>query len=94
MKQEFSRSGWTKARGFAAKPVLENFANRIDPRGYNGAPLLGLQGTVIKSHGSADAYAFARAIAIAIKEVQQAVPSRISALLAAAQHFRPSAAQA
>jgi len=94
MKQEFSRSGWTKARGLAAKPVLENFAKRIDPRGYNGAPLLGLQGTVIKSHGSADAFAFGRAIAIAIKEVQQAVPSRISELLATAQHLRPAALQA
>ncbi len=94
MKQEFTRSGWTKARAYAAKPVLEKLARRIDPRGYNGAALLGLQGTVIKSHGSADAYAFARAIAIAVKEVQQAVPARISELLAAAQHLRPAAAQA
>ena len=94
MKQEFSKNGWTKARAYAAKPVLENFAKRIDPRGYNGAALLGLQGTVIKSHGSADAFAFARAIGIAIKEVQQAVPARISNLMAAAQHLLqpPSAA--
>ena len=87
MKQEFTRSNLAKARAYAARPVLENFAKRIDPRGYNGAALLGLQGTVIKSHGSADAYAFARAIGIAIKEVQQAVPARISHLLAAAQHL-------
>jgi glycerol-3-phosphate acyltransferase PlsX len=93
MKQEFTRSGMAKARAFAAKPVLENFAKRIDPRGYNGAALLGLQGTVIKSHGSADAFAFARAIGIAIKEVEQAVPTRISELLASAQHLRPAAAQ-
>ena len=90
MKQEFTRSSMTKARAYAAKPVLEKLAMRIDPRGYNGAPLLGLQGTVIKSHGSADAFAFARAIAIAIKEVQQSVPARISALLASAQHLAPT----
>ena len=94
MKQEFTRSGWTKARALAAKPVLEKLAMRIDPRGYNGAPLLGLQGTVIKSHGSADAYAFARAIAIAIKEVEQSVPARISTLLASAQHLLPTVAAA
>lgn len=93
MKQEFSRSVLAKARAYAAKPVLESLARRIDPRGYNGAALLGLQGTVIKSHGSADAFAFARAIGIAIKEVQQAVPARISELLASAQHLRPAIAE-
>jgi glycerol-3-phosphate acyltransferase PlsX len=82
MKQEFTRSGLAKARGLAAKPVLKNLAARMDPRGYNGAALLGLKGTVIKSHGGADAYSFANAITIAIKEVQQAVPARISAMMA------------
>jgi glycerol-3-phosphate acyltransferase PlsX len=89
MKQEFTKNQLTKARAYAAKPVLENFAKRMDPRGYNGAALLGLQGTVIKSHGSADAYAFARAIGIAVKEVQQGVPARISHLLAAARPASP-----
>jgi glycerol-3-phosphate acyltransferase PlsX len=56
---------------------------QIDPRRYNGAGLLGLRGTVIKSHGSADALAFANAIAVAAVVVRQQVPERISSQLQA-----------
>ena len=44
-------------------PVLQRFKRRVDPRGYNGAALLGLRGLVFKSHGSADAFAFGTALA-------------------------------
>lgn len=91
MKQEFTRDGLAKARGLAAKPVLKNLAARMDPRGYNGAALLGLRGTVIKSHGGADAYSFGRAINIAVKEVQNEVPQRISRLLSNATHAATAA---
>ena len=63
--------------------MLRAFARRIDPRRYNGASLLGLQGIVIKSHGSADALAFANAIKIAMLEVEKAVPQRINKHLTA-----------
>ena len=43
-------------------PVLTAFKKRFDHRHYNGAALLGLQGLVFKSHGSADAFAFERAL--------------------------------
>jgi glycerol-3-phosphate acyltransferase PlsX len=43
--------------------VLKRFKARVDPRGFNGAALLGLRGLVFKSHGSADAYAFGNALA-------------------------------
>jgi glycerol-3-phosphate acyltransferase PlsX len=46
----------------AALPVLRRVSRRIDHRRYNGAALLGLRGVVVKSHGSADAYAFACAL--------------------------------
>jgi glycerol-3-phosphate acyltransferase PlsX len=42
--------------------VLTAFKKRMDHRRYNGAALLGLQGLVFKSHGSADAFAFERAL--------------------------------
>jgi hypothetical protein len=45
-------------------PVLRPSSSRIDPRRYNGASLLGLRGIVLKSHGGADAVAFANAIRI------------------------------
>jgi len=77
MKEEFNHSWFTKILGLFALPVLKALKRRIDPRRYNGASLLGLQGIVIKSHGGADALAFANAVEIAIEEVANAIPSRI-----------------
>lgn len=81
MVQEFQRNILTRAAALVARPVLRALVRRIDPRRYNGASLLGLQGIVIKSHGGADAVAFANAIQIAILEVENAVPQRIRFLL-------------
>lgn len=83
MSQEFKRNPLTRLAGLIALPVLRAFGRKIDPRRYNGASLLGLQGTVVKSHGGADALAFANAIQVAILEVEQAVPRRIDAHLSA-----------
>ena len=77
LRSEFSRNWLTRLAALAATPVLKAFRDRIDPRRYNGASLLGLQGIVIKSHGSADDFAFAKAIDIAIMEVAQNIPNRI-----------------
>ncbi len=62
IKQEFTRNPLTKLAALAALPVLKRFKQRVDPRRYNGAALLGLRGLVFKSHGSADAYAFEQAL--------------------------------
>ncbi len=62
MKMEFSRNVFTKVAAIVAYPVLTAFKNRMDHRRYNGAALLGLQGLVFKSHGSADIFAFERAL--------------------------------
>ncbi|HUS23964.1 MAG TPA: phosphate acyltransferase PlsX [Candidatus Binatia bacterium] len=83
MKEEFTANLWHRLAAFAAYPALKSLGKRIDPRNYNGASFVGLNGTVIKSHGSADAIAFANAIRMAVLEVEKDVPSRISALLAA-----------
>lgn len=83
LKQEFKRSLWNQFVGLIARPVLQAFGNRIDPRRYNGASLLGLQGVVVKSHGGADALAFANAIDIALLEIAKDVPAKIAARLAA-----------
>ena len=48
------------SRHWSRRPVLKRFKSRVDHRRYNGAALLGLRGIVIKSHGSADAFAFGR----------------------------------
>lgn len=60
--QEFTRHWWTKLIGALSYPVLSAFKRRIDHRAYNGAVMLGLNGIVVKSHGSADSVAFAYAI--------------------------------
>lgn len=83
MREAFSRNLLTRLAGAIAMPVLKAFRNRIDPRRYNGASLLGLRGIAIKSHGGADALAFENAINVAALEVQKAVPERIDHLLEA-----------
>ena len=61
--------------------AFRQLRNRMDPRRYNGATLVGLNGIVVKSHGSADAYAFMHAIATAVVEVEKQVPQQIGNLL-------------
>ncbi len=81
MKEEFSRTPFTRLAGLLARPALRALRDRIDPRRYNGASFIGLQGIVIKSHGSADRLSFAHAIREAVKEVEQDVPQRIRSQL-------------
>jgi glycerol-3-phosphate acyltransferase PlsX len=77
MKEAFMRNWLTKLMGLLVKPILKPFIKRIDPSLYNGATFIGLQGTVIKSHGGANILAFARAIEEAILGVEKNVPDLI-----------------
>lgn len=77
MREEFSRSIFSMLAGLIAKPVLNKFKKRVDPRMYNGASMLGLKGIVIKSHGSADIFSYANAIEIALLEIEKSVPDHI-----------------
>jgi len=79
LREEFSRGLLTKLAALVALPVLRAFRERLDPRRYNGASLLGLRGIVIKSHGSADVFAFGQALERAVEEVRNSVPQRIAA---------------
>jgi phosphate acyltransferase len=78
VKQAFKQNGWTQLIGLLAWPILRRVYKQLDPTYYNGASLVGLQGIVIKSHGSADIPAFTQAIHQAVIEVEQAVPQQIS----------------
>ncbi len=77
LKAEFKRNILNKLIAIIAMPVLKAFGKRLDPRAYNGASLLGLNGIVIKSHGGADQYAFGKAILEARQEVIKDVPNMI-----------------
>lgn len=82
LKQQFKRNIFSKLAAIIALPVLKAFREDVDPRRYNGASLLGLQGVVIKSHGGADSLSFANAIAIARQEAIKNVPQKINDELA------------
>lgn len=70
LREEFSRNVVTKLAGLVALPVLNAFRKRVDHRRYNGASLLGLKGIVVKSHGSADVFAYLCAIERAAEEAR------------------------
>ncbi|HEX6008222.1 MAG TPA: phosphate acyltransferase PlsX [Burkholderiales bacterium] len=78
LREEFSRNALTRIAGAIALPVLNAFKRRVDHRRYNGAMLLGLRGIVVKSHGSADAFAFRFAIERAVGEARTGVLAHIA----------------
>lgn len=81
LKREFQKNLFSRLQALLARPVLKNLALTMDSRHYNGASLVGLNGIVIKSHGSADSYAFQHAIDTALVEVENQVPHQIGSLL-------------
>lgn len=81
LKQEFRKNLITKLAAIVALPVLQAVRKILDPRRYNGASLLGLNGIVVKSHGGADISSFLNAIKIASIEIENEVPQRISSVL-------------
>ena len=81
LRSAFTKNWFAKLQALLARSVLKNLAVEMDPRNYNGATLVGLNGIVIKSHGSADSYAFLHAIDTAVVEVQNQVPTQIGTLM-------------
>jgi phosphate acyltransferase len=85
LRQEFTRNPWRMFVAWLATPVRNALRARMDPGRYNGGSLLGLRGIVIKSHGSADVYAFGQALERAVEEVRNDVPQRIAQRMAQLQ---------
>jgi phosphate acyltransferase len=82
LKEGFSGGILQTMAGIVAYPVLKAFKNRVDHRRYNGAALLGLRGLVLKSHGSADAFAFERALARAYDAAHHDLLAKVQARIA------------
>jgi glycerol-3-phosphate acyltransferase PlsX len=78
LREEFTRSTMRKLGYLAARPALNALRTRIDPRRYNGASMVGLNGIVIKSHGGADLFGFQRALEVAVLEARNGVPAQIA----------------
>lgn len=89
LREEFTRNLLTRIAGLVARPVINAFKRRVDHRRYNGATLIGLRGVVIKSHGSADVFAFEFAIERAVEEARTGVLQHIEERMT---HIHESAA--
>ena len=68
----------SKLGAWFAGPALRQMLARLDPDKHNGAPLLGLRGVVVKSHGRSGPRATTHAILEAGREVEKNVPARIA----------------
>ena len=77
IKDEFSRTPFSKLAALVAMPVLQRFKARLDHRRYSGGALLGLRGLVFKAHGSSDAFAFERALARAYDAARNRLLDRV-----------------
>ena len=77
LKNAYKSSLISKIGYFLSKPAINRFKTRIDPRKYNGAVLLGLNGIVVKSHGGTDAFGFCNAISVAISLIENSYINEI-----------------
>ena len=84
MKEAFRAGFWSKIAALLAMNSLKRLQKRIDPRRVNGGVFLGLNGTVIKSHGSADETGVAAAINLAYQLSDAGFLERMAARVAQA----------
>jgi phosphate acyltransferase len=77
IKKAFGSSIFAKIGYMFVKPALKRTLIEIDERTHNGAMLVGLNGVVVKSHGSADKVAFANAISVAYELAKHKINDRI-----------------
>jgi len=73
LMDSFKSSAFNKFAGMLSKNALNRMKAKIDPRRYNGALLLGLNGVVVKSHGNSDSIGIQHALITAIEEVQKEI---------------------
>jgi glycerol-3-phosphate acyltransferase PlsX len=97
LKQELSRNPKRKLGAYLAQNGLRAIKRRMDPEAYGGAPLLGLNGSVMKCHGSAKERSIMNAIRITTEAVQHQINQticeelkRATARLAAAKPGTPT----
>jgi glycerol-3-phosphate acyltransferase PlsX len=69
LRQVFTNSLAARLAYLLARPGLDRLREWLDPRRYNGAVMVGLNGVVVKSHGGTDAQGFAHAIDVAMDMV-------------------------
>lgn len=73
VKDAFMQNWFSKLAALLIMPIAKKIGKSLDPSEYNGASLLGLNGIVVKSHGSANQKSFLSAIHEAMEEVERDV---------------------
>jgi len=92
LKEAFNATFLSKIAALLALTSLKRLQKRIDPRRVNGGVFLGLNGTVVKSHGSADALGVSAAIKLAFLLAQSGFQDRLAARVASAGQARQDTA--
>lgn len=83
LRQELT-AGWRERLGaLLLRPALRRFGRKVDYAEYGGAPILGVDGVLIKCHGSSDARAILNGIRVAVTVVRERVREVIRAEMAA-----------
>jgi len=82
IKSEYNKNLYNKLSAIVSLPVMKGVKKKMDPRVYNGASFLGLNGIVVKSHGSADDFSYSNAIQTAYYESKNNLLANIKAYTA------------
>jgi glycerol-3-phosphate acyltransferase PlsX len=82
LRRSFASSLRSKIGFLVSRPATELLKHHLDPNNHNGAVFLGLNGIVVKSHGSANAAGVANAVAVTARLLEADVTHRITADLA------------
>ena len=90
LKQIFRGSVAGKIAYLLVRPGLDRMRQWLDPRRYNGAVMLGLNGVVVKSHGGTDAEGFAHAVDVAMDMVTHGFNEKIRTGLAQIEQLGPA----
>ncbi|MXP28780.1 phosphate acyltransferase PlsX [Porphyrobacter algicida] len=82
LRNAFSSSFRSKVGFLVSRPATELLRHHLDPNNHNGAVFLGLNGVVVKSHGSASAKGVANAVEVAARLLEDDITNRIAQDLA------------
>ncbi len=82
LRNAFTSSLRSKIGFLVSRPATELLRHHLDPNNHNGAVFLGLNGVVVKSHGSANAKGIANAVDVAARLLEEDLTQRIAADLA------------
>ena len=84
LREAFRYTPLSRLASLLAYPALRRLKKRIDPRRVNGGVFLGLNGTVVKSHGAADATGVSAAVKLAFQLAQSGFSHKLAARVASA----------